>query len=502
MRLYWLLGLLCVGCASAPRGMTSPLGGEPPKTETVYLVSFEEAMRVARNLLIERRYDVFEAENGTVLYTSAHEPGMNRKDTRAWERYYVKGERLGPRQTLIRVFRLRYEEFANGGGAALRDMGNREAEDYDKGNFSPFNRPLAGERFGAEPDPEGGGYLKSEFWAKSFAGAPAMEGFKLAHGYRDLEVEAKLLDRLERVPALEIVGGAAPAPTRAIVVNEAEGATTALPAECGEPLSGAEPLLARGLTLLLADPLGTRELPRATLQGLCDASAKGLPVVLGLSLPASEQALLDEYLASEGRPSDLEALLRRGAFWRREYQDGRGSRAILWLLEQARRLRASGRDVSLVAFDSDGASGNAREEEMARHVLAFRRKHPDAWMVALAGGIHARTGRVGWDSAFEPLGARLSRALPSVRALDVGFTRGSQFACRYNVWEQVECNVFAISPTDAALQGAEVANGVRLFAEPSPEGFHGRLYVGALSASPPVLQLGAGPGQPSAAPAR
>jgi hypothetical protein len=224
-----------------------------------------------------------------------------------------------------------------------------------------------------------------------------------------------------------------------------------------------------------------------------------MPVALGLSLPASEQALLDEYLASPGRPSDLEALLRRGAFWRRTYQDGRGSRAIVWLIEQARRLRASGREVSLVAFDSNGASGNAREEEMARHVLAFRQRHPDVWMVVLAGGVHMRTARVGWDGDFEPLGARLSRVLPSVRALDVGFVRGSQFSCRYNVWEKVECNVFAISPTQEALQGPDAAQGVRLFAEPSPEGFHGRLYVGALSASPPALQPAAGPSQPPAA---
>jgi len=70
----------------------------------------------------------------------------------------------------------------------------------------------------------------------------------------------------------------------------------------------------------------------------------------------------------------------------------------------------------------------------------------------------------------------------------VGFQRGTQFACRYNVWEKVDCNVFAISPTDEARQEEGAASGVHLYPQPSPEGFHGRLYVGALSASPPALQ--------------
>jgi hypothetical protein len=292
------------------------------------------------------------------------------------------------------------------------------------------------------------------------------------------------------VPALEVVGGAAPAPVRSILVDEDAAAAEqkSPPAACAEALAGSEPLLAPKLTLLLADPLGTRELPTAATQLLCDASAKGTPVAVGLSIPSSEQFLLEQYLASEGRSQDLQSMLMLSNFWRREYQDGRSSRAMLWLIEQARRLRASGRAVSLVAIDSTGASGNAREEEMASNVLAFREKNADAWMLVLAGGVHVRTQGVAWDSDFEPLGARLVRARPGVKALDVGFERGTQFACRYNVWEKVECNVFALSPAEEARQAPGTAPGVQLFAEPSQDGFHGRLHVGALTASPPALK--------------
>ncbi len=489
MRWSWMLlgGALSLGCAGMSRGLTQPVGAELPTKETVYLVPLEEAMRMARTLLESQRFGVFEQENGTVLLTQAWEPGNRPRGAKSFERYYVKGERLGPRQSIVRVFRLRYEEYAldNGGAADNNGMSPREAETLARGIIQPSN--LSTPTIGSPPNPNGIRYNQSEFQPLPFEGAPQLEGFKPAVGYRDLVIEGELLTRLERVPALEIVGGAASGPAQSLVMEAEEGEASARPAECGEPLAGAEPLLARGGTVLVADPLGTREVPAQALRLLCAASAQG-PEALGLSLPSTEQRLLDAYLASEGRTSDVQTLLLHGAFWRRPYQDGRGSHATLWLIEQARRLRASGRAVSLVAIDSTGASGNAREEEMASNVLAFREKNADAWMLVLAGGVHVRTQGVAWDSDFEPLGARLVRARPGVKALDVGFERGTQFACRYNVWEKVECNVFALSPAEEARQAPGTAPGVQLFAEPSQDGFHGRLHVGALTASPPALK--------------
>ncbi|PTL80173.1 hypothetical protein [Vitiosangium sp. GDMCC 1.1324] len=55
----------------------------------------------------------------------------------------------------------------------------------------------------------------------------------------------------------------------------------------------------------------------------------------------SEQSRLDTYLASRGTPADQDTLLD-GDFWRRPYQDGRSSRAMLELVDQVRALRALG----------------------------------------------------------------------------------------------------------------------------------------------------------------
>ncbi|MFP2932878.1 hypothetical protein ACLESO_48575, partial [Pyxidicoccus sp. 3LG] len=210
--------------------------------------------------------------------------------------------------------------------------------------------------------------------------------------------------------------------------------------------------------------------------------------------------LLDTYLASAGTSQDAQELLGGSSFWRRVHQDGRSSGAMLWLIEQARRLRAAGGTVSVVAFDADKGKGNEREAQMARNLLAHHAKHAEDWMLVLAGGTHVRTASVDWDDGFQPMGARLAQALPSVKALDVGFTRGSQFSCRYTVWEDVECEVFAISPTKQARHMEGIPSGVKLYPQAHEEGFHGRLYVGELNASPPALRGSASGAPPDASP--
>lgn len=473
------LGLLGSGCATLSRGFGATAHEdtgeyEAPEEERVYIAPAEDAMMVARRILEEQRYDVMEKEGGLEMFSSAHEPGKNNPSLRTIERYYVKGERLGPRQTVVRVFRLSYNEMETQLEIPPQAMGQRDSDYFSAQDAHPFDATrdaYAGPRGAAMQDP--------------FKNAPGMERFRMVRGVRDLDIERTLLQRLEMVPALELVGSNAPMPIRAVTL---EGWQTAQAPECGTPVEGASPLMAPGHVLLLADPLGTRELPTAALRMLCEATAQGLPVTLALSLPASEQPLLETYLASAGQLQDIQTLLNESPFWRRTYQDGRSSGAMLWLVEQARRLRASGKDLALVAFDAEKAQGNAREAEMARHLLDYQQGRAQAWTLVLAGGTHVRTAGVNWDSDYAPMGARLAQSLPSVRALDVGFTRGTQFSCRYNVWDEVECNLFAISPTKEVRQKPDIPSGVRLFPQPLAEGFHGRLYVGALSASPPALQ--------------
>ncbi|NBD08388.1 hypothetical protein GTY96_05325 [Corallococcus sp. c25j21] len=458
MRRYgMMLGLLgCVGCATPMQGIATqynPETGryETPTHELVYQVPAEDAMLTARYILEKSRYDVMEKKGGLEMFSSFI------PDVVPPERYYIQGERIGPRQSLVRVFRIRYTQVGSFGA---------EAPGWTNEQVSV-------------PD--------------AFTNVPGLEGYRPARGYRDMSVEQKILERLEMVPALELVGGNPPVPLRSVVMEGSgeEGKTPAAAAApaCGAPVEGASPLLSAGGVLLVADPLGTQEVPSAALRMVCEATAQDLPVTLALSIPVSEQPLLDAYFAGDGGPATVHELLSGSAFWRRTYQDGRSSRAMLWLVEQARRLRASGKDVAVAAIDSDKAHGNEREAQMAQHLLDAQAKRPQAWTLVITGSVHARTTEVNWDGDFEPMGSRVARALPSVRVLDVGFQRGTQFACRYNIWdEEVECDVFGISPPLEVRQSSKQAVGLKLFTAQQPHGFHGRLYLGALTASPPVLQ--------------
>ena len=445
-RLGMMLGLLgCAGCATATRGLAdryNPETGryEAPKHELVYHLPVEDALMTTRYLFEKDRYYVTEKEGGLEMFTSFI------PDVMPPERFYIEGKRLGPRQALVRVFRLRYSQE---GVSAPDEPGRSEKQ-----------APVL----------------------EAFSNVPGLEGYRPAHGFRDLAVEQKLLELLEMAPALELVGGNPPVPFDPAVLGEKGETPAASPAPaCGAPVENAASLFAAGGVLLVADPLGTHEVPSVALRMVCEATAQGLPVTLALSIPAPEQPLLERYLSSDGGPEAVQQLLSDSAFWRRTYQDGRSSRAMLGLVEQVRRLRISGRDVALAAIDSDKARGNEREARMAQHLLGAQSKRPQAWTLVLAGSVHARTTEVSWDGDYEPMGARVARALPSVRFLDVGFQRGTQFACRYNVWnEGVECNVFGISPGPEAWQSSK-----------QPNGFHGRLYLGSLTASPPALTVGA-----------
>ncbi|RJS23317.1 hypothetical protein DRW03_13565 [Corallococcus sp. H22C18031201] len=457
-----MLGLLgCVGCASATRGLSTRLNPETglyetPTHEVIYSVPVEDALLTVRYILEKNHYSVMEKEGGLEMFSSFI------PEVVPPERYFIQGERLGARQSLVRVFRIRYT-MLGGYGAQASDSGMQQV-----------SIPAA------------------------FSNIPGLEGYSPAHGYRDLVIEQKLLERLEMAPSLEVVAGNPPFAVRSVMMESGgeEQKTGALTPECGAPLEGASSLFSAGGVLLMADPLGTQEVPSAVLRMVCEASAQNLPVTLALSIPASEQPILERYLASNGDAAAVQELLSWSAFWRRTYQDGRSSRAMLWLVEQARRLRASGKDIALAAIDTEAAKGNAREELLAQHLLDAQSKRPQSWTLALTGSVHARTTEVNWNGDLETMGARVAKALPSVQVLDVGFQRGTQFTCRYNDWtEEVECNVFGLSPALESRQSSHQAFGLKLFTPKEAHGFDGRLYLGALTASPPALQA---PSQASA----
>jgi hypothetical protein len=245
------------------------------------------------------------------------------------------------------------------------------------------------------------------------------------------------------------------------------------------PLALPAALTAPHATLLFGDIHGTRELP-AFVGRVVSALAATQPVVLALEIPSEQVPSLPAFVASDGGPAARAAMLR-DAWWRRPYQDGRSSVAMLALIDTARGLRASGARVDVVCFDPVRPPGHELDEElreanMARALIAQRAARPDAAFVIYAGNLHVR--RAAWEPrpGFAWMAMRMASAGVTLTTLDASFRKGAAWICTGN-----EPDTCGTRPMD----GRAGVPGIAL--EPSPDGgFDGRYDVGPITASPPA----------------
>ncbi|MGZ3457498.1 MAG: hypothetical protein ACXU86_03230, partial [Archangium sp.] len=293
----------------------------------------------------------------------------------------------------------------------------------------------------------------------------------------------------------------------AVVKRVASGDGTApkAVADCGEPIPELEKVARRGNVVLLGELHGTREVPHFLAQSVCQAATRGLPVTVGLELPASNQERLQHFLASAGTEQDW-ALLMEGPFWHSPYPDGRGSEAVAYLIETLRKLRGLGLDVDAFAFDHPQFRGEEHEEAMAKTVLEVAGRSKERLMLVVTGNLHPRLVKgTSWDLAFRPMGLRIAEAHPAVLSLDMAYDSGTAWLCAPDDQQGLACGVKQARGRD---------NGSRyflhLFGNVSREGYHGIFYVGPVSASNPAVYQGVEPAgetqasasQPAPAPGR
>jgi hypothetical protein len=237
---------------------------------------------------------------------------------------------------------------------------------------------------------------------------------------------------------------------------------------CGDAPSELKRWLQEGL-LVLGEYHGTVESPRAVVQAVCAASAGGRPAWLALELPRDEQQRLESFLATGD-----EAALLEGPFWRRDYQDGRSSQAMLGLLREVRRLRAAGREVRLLAVDvplQEDGGDKARDEHMAERIAEVRTRAPEEPMVFLAGNLHATRRLIIPRSAVWRL---VKRGVP-LKTLTLEARDGTAWLCG------ATCGVNSMRGTDLGpaplLLETELA---------TKGGYDGVWYLVTLTASPPA----------------
>ncbi len=169
---------------------------------------------------------------------------------------------------------------------------------------------------------------------------------------------------------------------------------------------------------------GTNETPAFVL-GLLKLLAKnGRPAFLGLEIGADEQATVDSYL----KTGKIE-VLKNSAFFKREFQDGRSSRAMGSLLSGVRALRGT----KVVCFDISPADDwKARDAKMASNLSAAFSKQRKAVAVLLAGNRHTEIVK---DGDRRPMvyelhaGAGAIFTKDDILAIRQRFQSGSAWVC-------------------------------------------------------------------------
>lgn len=231
--------------------------------------------------------------------------------------------------------------------------------------------------------------------------------------------------------------------------------------------------------ILLGELHGLVAAPAFAVDLACRLAATGKPALLALEIPRQEQGRIDSFMASKGAPADRAALLE-GAFWHREFQDGRSSQARVAMLETARVIRAQGVPLRVACIDdTDATPGPKRDEAMATGLLAA--KKPDETAVLLAGNLHVRT-RPGapWDPKMVWSGVYLREKEPKLLALDNRYAAGEAWACFGN--KPSDCGV---KPVKA--RGEARSFGIERFAATNEEGLDGVFDLGAAAASLPAV---------------
>jgi len=198
---------------------------------------------------------------------------------------------------------------------------------------------------------------------------------------------------------------------------------------CGD-LPGASALVSRERLnyLLVGEYHGTVEMPQIAADLLCSAVQQKRPVILGLEFTPENQSSLEAYLLSDGGAAARDRVLAAPAW---QSPDGRNSRAVFELLETARRLRAAGHTVGVVAFDlvPAPAVSRARETALAEALVAARARVPNSLVIALTGAGHA--GKTPWSSQTPPFPST-GQLLPEGETIALTFARpgGRYFGCR------------------------------------------------------------------------
>ncbi len=268
-----------------------------------------------------------------------------------------------------------------------------------------------------------------------------------------------------------------------------------VPLQCNSKLELPE-AVTRARIVLVGESHGTNEMPRAFVDIACHFLKERGAVSIGVEMPQADQALIDTYLASSGKPDDRRALLR-SPHWSRPIpqQDGRASDAMLQVIDWVRVQRQAGRAAHLFAFDDETRAGDSRsrDERMAANVVAVvttrvaRLPHE---ATVLLGGVSRMAKQTPAGRNQRPMGSYLADGelfAHGVVALLLADRGGTAWQVRNGhaaVYEFGKCH----QPAVGAVYRATDPAFVRAFAHVM-DGFDGFIDVGCITVSVPAASI-------------
>lgn len=220
---------------------------------------------------------------------------------------------------------------------------------------------------------------------------------------------------------------------------------------------------------------GTNQAPSAFAELVCEAAKRG-PVAVALEFPVQMQPVFDAFMAEPdaNKARDLVLAYEYGPF---RFHDGRGSEAMLAMLQRLRVLKQTGADLRVLATVPDsprvpGFPQSYAELDRAHLWSVAARAAPDRRMMILVGSVHAeKARRVG-----SPLGLPAAAHFrpEEVLSLFVAHQGGEAWTC------VDDCGVHPVAAAEPARQ-----RGIVMAAEADGT-FDGYLALGPTTASPPV----------------
>jgi hypothetical protein len=246
--------------------------------------------------------------------------------------------------------------------------------------------------------------------------------------------------------------------------------------EEARPISGLD-IVTPGMLVVLGDIHGTAEIPSFVGDAARELAQKQKQRVhVGLEIPASETPALRAFLASGN-----DEALRNASFWKRSYQDGRSSEAVLGLLRTLRDARRSGLPVEIFFFDDPDRLGiDRRDEAMAENITAERSRAPTDIYVVEVGNLHAKsTIGAPWDPTKRWMASYLKAREQGLVTLDVRAPQGTAWICSSEKAES--CGVVKTSTRrDMPVAG-------RALLLQSSDGYDGVYEIERMTASRPAF---------------